>query len=152
TRLKTLAIAVMIPGAPYAEDSEVRRRTRYAVLSSLERTGFVPKDEHHLGYFRLSHNENRPPEMVPYEWFETKGADLQQKRYVLVLWVNEDALRGTPLRNLAALLAFLRPKISDASFGIPVRIVGPYSSNILLDMAREVGPQYGTCLPPVSLL
>ena len=48
----TKVIAVTLPGAPYMEDGEVRRRTRYAVSSGLERAGFVPEDEHHLGYFQ----------------------------------------------------------------------------------------------------
>ena len=46
-----LVLGVMMSDAPYAEDSEHRRRTRYAVLAGLERKGFAPKDARHLTYF-----------------------------------------------------------------------------------------------------
>jgi hypothetical protein len=36
-------LGVMLPGGPYAELSEVRRRTRYAVLSGLERRDYIGK-------------------------------------------------------------------------------------------------------------
>jgi len=48
---ETLVLAVTVPGAPYQEDAERRRRTRYAVLAGLERAGFVPKDARHIDYF-----------------------------------------------------------------------------------------------------
>ena len=130
----TQVIAVTLPGAPYMEDGEVRRRTRYAVSSGLERAGFVPEDEHHLGYFQPRDSDLTLPDVVPYEWFARTGSDQQQARHVLVLWVNEDALHGTPLRKLAGLADALRP---ENMRGVPVTIVGPYSSSLLLDMAKE---------------
>jgi hypothetical protein len=130
----TKVIAVTLPGAPYMEDGEVRRRTRYAVSSGLERAGFVPEDEHHLGYFQPRDSDLTLPKVVPYEWFARTGSDQQQARHVLVLWVNEDALHGTPLRKLAGLADALRP---ENMRGVPVTIVGPYSSSLLLDMAKE---------------
>ena len=123
-----------LPGAPYMEDGEVRRRTRYAVSSGLERAGFVPEDEHHLGYFQPRVSDLTLPDVVPYEWFARTGSDQQQARHILVLWVNEDALHGTPLRKLAGLADALRP---GNMRGAPVTIVGPYSSSLLLDMAKE---------------
>jgi hypothetical protein len=48
---KTLVLGITVPGAPYPEDVERRRRTRYAVLAGLERAGFAPKDRRHIGYF-----------------------------------------------------------------------------------------------------
>ena len=135
----TQVIGVTMPGAPYAEDGEVRRRTRYAVSSSLERAGFVPEDEHHLGYFRPQDQNPRLPEVVPYEWFTNSRADQQVTHHVLVLWLNEDALRDQPLHKLSSLITILRQeKDSPSQRDVPVRIVGPYSSDILLDMAREV--------------
>ncbi len=46
-----MVLGVTVPGAPYPEDVERRRRTRYAVLAGLERAGFVPEDRRHIGYF-----------------------------------------------------------------------------------------------------
>ncbi len=51
-----LILGVMVSGAPYPEDAEQRRRTRYSVLAGLERAGFVPKDARHIGYFWLAQN------------------------------------------------------------------------------------------------
>jgi hypothetical protein len=48
---KNTVLGVTVPGAPYPEDVERRRRTRYAVLAGLERAGFVPEDRRHVGYF-----------------------------------------------------------------------------------------------------
>ncbi|WGJ16274.1 hypothetical protein QEV83_08555 [Methylocapsa sp. D3K7] len=134
----TQVIAVTLPGAPYMEDGEVRRRTRYAVSSGLERAGFVPEDEHHLGYFQPRVSDLTLPDVVPYEWFARTGSDQSQARHILVLWVNEDALHGTPLRKLAGLTDALRP---GNMRGAPVTIAGPYSSSLLLDMAKEA------CMP-----
>jgi hypothetical protein len=128
------------------EDGEVRRRTRYAVLSGLERTGFVPEDAHHLGYFRPQDPTLRLPEVVPYEWFARAATD-QPTRHVLVLWVNEDALGGNPLRKLSSLVAIPRQEKSDSKHEARIRIVAPYSSDILFDMAKEVEPGNGSCLP-----
>ena len=47
-----LTIAVTLPGAPYPETVETRRRLRYAVLAALHVAGFTPADEGHIGYFR----------------------------------------------------------------------------------------------------
>ena len=48
---ETLVLSVTVPGGPYQEDAERRRRTRYAVLAGLDRAGFVPKDARHIDYF-----------------------------------------------------------------------------------------------------
>ena len=47
-----LTIAITLPGAPYPETAETRRRLRYAVLAALHVARFTPFDEGHIGYFR----------------------------------------------------------------------------------------------------
>lgn len=47
-----LTIAITLPGAPYPETAETRRRLRYAVVAALHVAGFTPADEGHIGYFR----------------------------------------------------------------------------------------------------
>jgi Sec-independent protein translocase protein TatA len=47
---KTLVLAVMVPGEPYSNDIEARRRERYAVLAGLYRSGFIPANSDHIGY------------------------------------------------------------------------------------------------------
>ena len=48
---KTLVLAVTLPGAPYPEVAETRRRLRYAVLSALHVAGYAPTDEKHIGHW-----------------------------------------------------------------------------------------------------
>jgi len=44
------ALAIMLPGSPYAEDKERRLRTRYAVVSALAENGYVPNDPEHIDF------------------------------------------------------------------------------------------------------
>jgi hypothetical protein len=52
-----LAVAVTLPGTPYPEIAETRRRLRYAMLTALHAREFMPEDEKHIGYFRT----DKPP-------------------------------------------------------------------------------------------
>ena len=51
---ETLLIGIDLPGDPYPEAVETRRRLRYAVLSALHVAKYVPLDERHIGYFWTS--------------------------------------------------------------------------------------------------
>ena len=52
-------MAATLPGAPYPEAAETRRRLRYSVLAALEAEHYAPSDEKHLGYVRT--DEMNPP-------------------------------------------------------------------------------------------
>ncbi|MGH6835038.1 MAG: hypothetical protein ACREC9_05700 [Methylocella sp.] len=163
----TLVIAVTMSGAPYAEENEARRRTRFAVLAGLKRAGFVPEDAQHIGYFEwlpqgLAQPSNRIPTevwlrpihelmlppvvpdqmttVVPYERFrpiDLQSSERTSKR-ILVVWLDEDALHGSPLDKLAGLAKFLRSR-SDPSVRADrqIRILGPQYSDTLHAMAIE---------------
>jgi hypothetical protein len=63
----TLIIGVTLPGAPYPEESESRRRLRYAVLAALHVANYAPTDEKHLGYFLTAPqkpSKKAPPEVM----------------------------------------------------------------------------------------
>jgi hypothetical protein len=62
---ETLLIGVDLPGDPYPEAVETRRRLRYAVLSALHVAKYVPVDERHIGYFWTSEKPTRPPAPKP---------------------------------------------------------------------------------------
>lgn len=182
-----LVIGVTLSDAPYAEDAEQRRRTRYAVLSGLERAGFVPRDARHIGYFWLRENSRisltkdavlanallrplpqpltdqqlpffsssrlslidklsliptepaaeSPAQSVPYEWFDEmfKNQDKDQRKSVLVVWLQEESLKHRPLQKILDLKTFL-----NLQNGQRLKIVGPYTSGILLDMVKEACP------------
>jgi hypothetical protein len=196
----TLVIAVTMSGAPYAEENEARRRTRFAVLAGLKRAGFVPEDAQHIGYFewlpqglgqspnqiatevwlrpihdlmlRPIHDlmlppprgQKKPPEdqtaaafwarlpqdlppvfpdqkttVVPYERF--RPIDLQSSertsQRILVVWLDEDALYGSPLDTLAGLAKFLRSRSDPSARDRQIRILGPEYSDTLHAMAIE---------------
>src|SRR5262245_1339289 len=42
-------LPIMVSGGPYSEDEEGRIRTRFAVVSALGLSGYVPRDEEHVG-------------------------------------------------------------------------------------------------------
>jgi hypothetical protein len=44
-----LALAITLPGDPYPEAAETRRRLRYAVLAGLHAEHYAPADEKHIG-------------------------------------------------------------------------------------------------------
>ncbi|SFM16323.1 hypothetical protein [Variovorax sp. OV329] len=44
-------LAVMLPGGPYSDNLETRRRVRYAVLAGLNASRLAPVDAEHLAYF-----------------------------------------------------------------------------------------------------
>jgi hypothetical protein len=86
----------MLPGGPYAELSEVRRRTRFAVLSGLERRDYTGETQDHIGCWNPKGIKGHSiPYEIPYELFQQKeqknpaeGND--NPKEVLVLWLNED--------------------------------------------------------------
>jgi hypothetical protein len=182
---EALVIGVTMSAAPYAEDAEHRRRTRYAVLAGLERARFAPIDSRHIGYFlwnptddAVSHGlvptrvsegpaHSLPPQpqpslrlyrerierrqlgnvaaptVVPYEWFQelpqSSSSNEHQNTAILVLWLEEEAFRGTPLKKISELEQFLfaRGNGSKNKDEQIIQIIGPYSSDMLRDMVSE---------------
>ena len=138
-------LSVMLPGGPYAEYVESRRRTRYAVLAGLNASKFAPIDTEHLGYFLPSGNDQRPralPEAVPYEWFESDPdggsatvKEAPRKRQVLVLWLDNSAFYFTPFVRFKRLFASLRP--DGAKPTMRWQVLGPVGSDGLRVMIEE---------------
>lgn len=121
----THALAVMVPGGAYAENHELRLRSRYALIAGLHASGYSPKDSEHIGYVDFTQNctsKNEEsagnkkfcgfPDYIPYEWFKLdgrKGIDVNEtgieslelsssdrKDYVLILWLDNDAFARNP--------------------------------------------------------
>ncbi len=160
-----IILGVMIPGGPYAEDVEGRLRSRYAVLSALDVSGFAPTNSTHIGYFEPQSNNNDSainlPSVVPYEWLQPKAnesaTDPQNtqreenknhtpKTEVLVLWLDDNVLNDSkdpsnskPLAGIGALFHPLISKQPTEDKGtIRVKILGPASSGTLRAMIEEV--------------
>lgn len=145
-------MAVMVNGAPYAEAAEARRRTRYAVLSGLGRSGYIPEDREHLGRFttsvtQLGDQASDKPGLIdiPFEWFrydDTKtSANLLQKR-ILVLWIDEIPIRDNPLNGIKQI-------VEQACFHAnqtETVILGPSSSDTLRAMLADAKRQHACCV------
>lgn len=138
---RTLVLPVLIPGSGYSESYETRLRLRYAVLTALGASGFVPEQAERIGAFSA-------PKMpagglscwpVPFEWHRYRpsgsNADLPVHfEQVLVLWVNEEALGDSFLAGLHQLLHALLGGGSEKlapcpdAAGLCVEVIGPTSS------------------------
>jgi len=111
-RSEVSVLPVMVPSGPYFEDSEARRRSRYAVVSALLQSGWTPASEDKLGYVWTLEScqaprDRRAPELLPYEWFRsdrigegTAGGTQAPRRDLLVLWVDEEAVERQPLHGI----------------------------------------------------
>ncbi|MFM2004648.1 MAG: hypothetical protein RLZZ09_303, partial [Pseudomonadota bacterium] len=111
---KVRFIAVMVDGGPYFESIERRRRTRYAIISSLIAEGYHAEDRDHIRYFGhlpepwryydpqqetrvMSTAERQMPEIIPYEWFESNKENTPS---IALLWINESQISTRPLSKL----------------------------------------------------
>jgi hypothetical protein len=83
-----------------------------------------------------------PEQRVAYEWMVYKPRK-DQKDFenppILILWLNNDTLRGTPYASLVDLFQ----RVKDIDFNEPttiqlqVKVLGPYDSDNLEDMVKE---------------
>ncbi|MBT2327091.1 hypothetical protein J7E62_32955 [Variovorax paradoxus] len=137
-------LAIMLPGGPYSENVESRRRARYAVLAGLNASRLAPADTEHLGYFfphSGSDAASSPTEPVPFEWFEP-ALDVRRREagalppLVLVMWLQSEAFSSEPLRRMKELAEqFCWP-------GVSWRVLGPNGSDglkAMIDEAAEPG-------------
>jgi hypothetical protein len=104
---EVIVMPVFVPGGPYSQDSESRRRTRYATAMALLQDQWEPGDEEKLGYVWTfescveAHWSRLMPEILAYEWFTRDSAGKNES--ALVLWIDEDAVSRLPLRGMRAL-------------------------------------------------
>jgi hypothetical protein len=130
-----LVMGAMVSGAPYAADIENRRRTRYAVLAGLYRSGYVPVNNQHVGYVRLAEFYNDPTranDLAAFEWFVSDhAANKARAAQVLLLWLDQDGFRMEPIAQLSKIADGILPS------AVPSVILGPADSDGLRAMAKE---------------
>lgn len=143
-----LRLLVMMPGTPYSNDRETRRRQRHAVVSALTSRDFVPGDETRLRYFHAppfrdfsaatAAGPSRDPTLVAYETYEpAAGTELSRRASVAVFWLNAEDFLLYPLHKVSALVAALDWRRCPDS-GIPTTVLlGPPSSSVLRAMLEE---------------
>ncbi len=110
---RPILLPVFTGGGSYSEDRESRLRSRYAVISALGESGYVPEDEDHLGAIVIPWQNtlefgpclkdaskwftNRPSShdlSIAFEWYRSRvfnyGNQPPPDQKILLLWLNED--------------------------------------------------------------
>jgi hypothetical protein len=129
---------VMVPGGPYGEDAEMRRRTRYAVVTALSRLGLQAVDAEHVGYFRVPATKQFEslPDTVPYERFTRADVvPMTNVENVVVMWLDASATEN-PLAGLRTLLQTLGFCAGQRRGG-GLTVLGPAGSGDLQAMVSE---------------
>ena len=140
-----LRLLVMMPGTPYSNDRETRRRQRHAVVTALTHKDFVPSDEARLRYFRAppfqdfsattATDPSNDPTLVAYETYEP-AVEPERSRWasVAVFWLNAEDFLRYPLHKVSALVAVLDWRRCPDSETV---LLGPPSSGVLRAMLEE---------------
>ncbi len=156
TRGSLVVMPAMVPGEPYVEQGENRRRIRVAVVSGLAAAGYVPTDGDSIGYVRFTCSPCRKGQnsggatsdttAVPFEWFERDPlrpiGQRGRAESVLILWLDEGAFRDDPLRQIDRLLQAVFPETGGplAGGGL-IRVAGSRGSETLAGVdLRLLGP------------
>jgi hypothetical protein len=134
-----LVLGAMVPGAPYADDIETRRRIRYAVLAGLHRASFVPVNSEHVGYISLAGIYQGEPspghDIAAYEWLKPDDTAAAAHRRVLILWLDQDGFRSRPLWHFQKLMDDIDP---GPGLSLTTAIMGPADSDGLFAMREEL--------------
>jgi len=144
-------------GGNYPEMIELRRRTRYAVLSALNANDYQPAQGSHIGYYPdvveadktlgtiKGDNDpaNRHQLILPYEWFSKK--DSQSER-LLLIWLNNDLFdKRQPMRVLNRYAKRIEPDHGKLTH----RFLVPSDSSTLVAIASEIAT-FTAQQPPFS--
>ena len=143
-----MVLVVTMPGSPYANDREGRRRQRHAVVSALTHNGYVPTDADHLGYFvspgfgepaaDSGRNLLRDLLLVGYERYERglESTNATKWNSVLVLWLNAQDFEPHPINQISALLSGMDATPHNTATPTAV-FLGPVGSGSLQNMLDE---------------
>lgn len=166
-------MVALVEGGPYADEVELRRRIRYAVLAGFKNARMVPEDEQHIHCLALGTDLASDPATkegdsqvqegrveIPYETFvadplnpptDLAGHQTPNARTML-FWVKQDDLGVSPLQRLAVLHNTLWNKLYALSCPLQchvpsdsktLKVIGPSNSTVLRHMYREESEGWG---------
>ncbi|QPJ62261.1 MAG: hypothetical protein G3M70_10410 [Candidatus Nitronauta litoralis] len=136
---RLLVLGVLFPEGKYFEDTETRRRRRYAILSAMGEEGYTPNNPKKIGILPYKTNNNTRSELIPFEGLK-KGND-----QVLIFWLNEsffnsikfpDSAEPKPLRSIIDFMDFLANDPENTK--VVFKIIGPTSSDSLKNILKEL--------------
>lgn len=145
-KTSTLILPVFLDAQPYSESTESRIRCRYAVVSALGATGFVPKESDRIRFWVSRLSDTSPEFIVPFEWFvkdpgSVVGISLESDyTEVMVLWIPENRLGEAPLEDLQKIIngivdtTVVDETTDTATYLFPnhdVHVLGPTGSSLL---------------------
>ncbi len=157
TEKKFLVMPVLVPGEPFEDDTERRKRTNYAVLAAAGVSDYVLKYPDRLTYVQVpicafDQPTNRHISLkliTPMKLFvpdptapaAASGNGAEHFAGVLVCWINQAQLGDRPLaalhQALTSLFAQIPPQTRRSQ--LELRVIGPADSDLLHDMAAEAG-------------
>ena len=150
-------MVALVRGSAYADEVELRRRLRYALLAGFKTSRRVPLDEGHIRCLR--HKIAGTSTEIPYEAFGADPFDpplnIDEVKDIadttVLFWVNEDALGDRPLIALNQLRrdlncqaqVMVRQRVAcretsiDGESDRELKVIGPSSSAVLSLMYQE---------------
>lgn len=128
-------MAVMLPGGPYVEDGETRRRLRYAVLSGFNAAlDFVPEDAEHIGVFRAGTASKVVFEAVA----RPKSVLGKNSPPAYILYLNSSDYTEHPYENLTKVFKPILSLCTNNHINCHVNLLGPSDSELLRNLAMEI--------------
>ncbi|QTT89334.1 hypothetical protein [Pseudomonas chlororaphis] len=149
-------MVALVEGGPYADEVELRRRIRYAILAGFKNSRMVPEDEQHIRCLALADDLSDRPitsqagqqgkstyAEIPYETFIANPfdppRDIQDKQrpsaQTILLWVKQEHLGSHPLQQLEALRLTLQSRL-HSDCGPPQTCPGVSNQTLL----KVIGP------------
>ena len=132
-----IILGVMLEGGGYAEDKEVRLRTRYAVEMALLTWEWGPEDRTHIltNSVCLTLDEKSKygrSSRYAYEWFGIRYTNISTSDdcQICVLWLNENDFADNPALRLGSLLGKI-PAVTNPNGNTSFYLIGPRSSDTL---------------------
>src|SRR6266404_5231106 len=135
---RILVLGAMVPGAPYADDIETRRRIRYAILAGLYQESYVPDDAEHIGFIELSKKDTGQAHTIAaYEWLhEESPAVAKDAAHILLMWLDQDGFQDKPLEHFSSLANSIAGDVPGSK--VAAAIIGPADSGGLQAMSKEL--------------
>ncbi|WP_342625085.1 hypothetical protein [Pseudomonas alkylphenolica] len=159
----TSIMVALVEGGPYAEEVELRRRMRYAMLAGFKTARMVPEDEQNIRCLSLTDDlkaspvasqddaqGNRRRAELPYEIFVANPFDpptdmddnAHPSARTILFWLKQSHLGTEPLQKLEQLRQTLSCKVSALDGTSSPATCTPFDDKIL----KVIGPADSTVL------
>lgn len=132
---KNNILFVLLPAGEYIENAEIRRRTRYAVVSALSTLSYVPNEISSLQL--LNYEYKKQLTLISYELYKNKCEKnsncKSEDDKTIVVWLPENLVSSDEIKDFLSgdSQKYFTDTFSDIQYSPRIRIIGPSSSNKL---------------------